>query len=249
MKKAISNTITVIALGIFLYAGYQLTVIILDYYTNRQVMDELQDLYYVDNVELGESTAEPDAIRSGFDGLLAQNEDVVGWLTIDDTKIDYPVVQAADNETYLNRNFYHEETRAGSIFMDYRNDIAGDNKNIIVYGHRMKDGTMFQQLTKFLDAGFVETNDTFTFDTLYGQYEAEIFAVYQTMTDFDYIRTDFSEGAVFSQFIDEAKATSYIDRDVGVNEDDVILTLSTCDYKLDVDEGRLVVQAKLTEIK
>src|SRR5699024_4709303 len=130
--------------------------------SNRQVMEELQEMYYVDEVPSEREWNDQDpTVRTGFEGLLAQNEDVVGWITIDDTKIDYPIVQAGDNLTYLNRNFYGEETRAGSIFMDYRNNLAHDNKNIIVYGHRMRDGTMFQQLTKFLEADFVEKNDTF----------------------------------------------------------------------------------------
>lgn len=250
MKKILSNGITIIALAVFVYAGYQLVVIFFDYYSNRQVMEELQDLYYVDaEPEMDVSDRKTNQVRPGFEGLLAQNDEVVGWITIDDTKIDYPVVQTDDNWTYLNRNFYKEETRAGSIFMDYRNDIADDNKNIILYGHRTKDGTMFQHLTKYLEADFVETHDSFIFDTLYTQYEAEIFAVYQTMTDFDYIRTDFSEENSFTSFIEMAKDTSYINRDVEVDNDDIILTLSTCDYVLDREKGRLVVQAKLTEVE
>jgi len=163
---------------VFLYAGYQLIHFGYDYYTNRQVMDELQAIYYDAPMEVEEQTSNKTAekqIRPGFEELLAENNDVVGWITIDDTKIDYPIVQGKDNETYLNRNFFHEETRAGSIFMDYRNDVKSDeNKNMIIYGHRMKDGTMFQQLTKYLDQTFVEEHPTFTIDTLYGQYEATV---------------------------------------------------------------------------
>src|SRR5699024_6284321 len=133
-------------------------------------MDELQAIYYDAPMEVEEQTSNKTAekqIRPGFEELLAENNDVVGWITIDDTKIDYPIVQGKDNETYLNRNFFHEETRAGSIFMDYRNDVKSDeNKNMIIYGHRMKDGTMFQQLTKYLDQTFVEEHPTFTIDTL-----------------------------------------------------------------------------------
>lgn len=252
MKRIISNSITVIALGVFLYAGYHIIHFGYDYYTNRQVMDELQDLYYASSDGETDYSSEQDRnekkLRSGFDQLLSQNQDVVGWITIDNTKVDYPIVQAEDNDTYLNQNFYHEQTRAGSIFMDYRNDIEDtNNKNMIIYGHRMKDGTMFQQLTKFLDQSFVDEHTTFTLDTLYGEYDAEVFAVYQTMTDFDYIQTEFPGDASFTQFIEEVKQTSEIKTDVEVKESDNIVTLSTCDYRLDPDNGRLVVQAKLTE--
>lgn len=238
----LSRLITIVSLGVFVYAAYNLGDILMDYYKNRQLMGEMQDLFY----EVEEESIPEGSIRSGFLPLLELNEDVVGWITIDGTRIDYPIVQAEDNFHYLTRNFYHEESRAGSIYLDYRNDISLENeKNIILYGHRMRDGSMFENLTKYLDRDFFEAHPTIQFDTLYESYEAEIFAVYHTLTSFNYIQTAFDDKEEFGQLLDEIYNATLYTRDVDVTEDDMILTLSTCDYKLDPEEGRLVVQAKL----
>lgn len=243
--------ITVIALAVFVYAAYGLFDIFIDYYKNRQLLNDLQETFYdaasaeIDDVEANNNNWQ---IRPGFDQLLSQNEDVVGWITIDGTQIDYPILQAEDNVKYLNRNFYHEESRAGSIFLDYRNDIRLiDERNIVIYGHRMKDGSMFQHITKFLDEDFFNEHRMIEFDTLYDHYEAEIFAVYNTLTSFDYIQTYFEDDADFERLLSEIKGYSKFSPDVEVTPDDKIITLSTCDYVLDKDKGRLVLHAKLIE--
>lgn len=245
LKKFISRIITIVCLGVFIYASYGLVDIFIDYYQNRQLLSNVQDTFY--DAASAEETSS-DTIRPGFNELLQQNSDVVGWITIDGTQIDYPVLQADDNSHYLTRNYYHEESRAGSIYLDYRNDIQSpDERNIVVYGHRMKDGSMFQHLTKFLDKDFFESHRTFEIDTLYDNYEAEIFAVYNTLTDFNYIQTDFDTDEEYGQLLSKIRDVSKFQTDVDVSENDQIITLSTCDYQLDKNEGRLVVQAKLVK--
>src|SRR5690625_4821779 len=129
LYKIVSRLITVIALGVFIYAGYGLLDIFLDYYKNRQLMDNLQETFYdsasAANETFTESKDKEDEflIRPGFDELLKQNEDVVGWITVDGTQIDYPILHSSDNVEYLTENYYGNQSRAGSIFMDYRNDI------------------------------------------------------------------------------------------------------------------------------
>lgn len=243
--KFLSRSITILCLGVFLYAAYGLVDIALDYYQNRKMLNDTQEVFY-DAISDEEGTDES-GVRSGFDALLKDNPDVVGWITIDGTQIDYPVLQAPDNETYLTHNFNHDESRAGSIYLDYRNDIESSDRNTVIYGHRMKDGSMFQHLTKFLDKDFLEEHKTFQYDTLYGSYEAEIFAVYNTLTTFDYIKTDFSGDEEFEQLLSDIEEESIHHTDVEVGKDDQIITLSTCDYKLDKNEGRLAIQAKLTK--
>src|SRR5690625_228967 len=244
--------ITIAALSVFIYAAYGLFDIFIDYYKNRQLLNDLQETFYdVASAEMDDDINNEDdqwRIRPGFDQLLSQNEDVVGWITVDGTQIDYPILQAEDNVKYLNRNFYHEESRAGSIFLDYRNDIQlDDERNIVVYGHRMKDGSMFQHITKFLDEDFFKEHRTIEFDTLYEHYEAEIFAVYNTLTTFDYIQTYFEDDHDYENLLTEIKDYSKFDAGVEVTADDKIITLSTCDYVLDQDQGRLVLHAKLIE--
>jgi len=250
MKKSLSRIVTIVCLGVFIYAAYGLVDIFTDYYQNRKMLSNVQETFY--NAASAEENTQNEssgshAIRPGFKELLKQNEDVVGWITIEGTQIDYPVLQSSNNETYLTENYNQGNSRAGSIFLDYRNDITSSGLNTVVYGHRMKDGSMFQHLTKFLDKDFFESHRTFEFDTLYDSYEAEVFAVYNTLTDFDYIKTDFANEEEYEQLLSDIQQQSKFQTDIEVSADDSIITLSTCDYELDENEGRLVVQAKLVK--
>lgn len=248
-KKIISKLITIICLGVFVFAAHGLFDIFMDYYQNRKMMNNVQETFYkAVSAEEGsqqEKSGDSKTIRPGFEELLKHNPDVVGWITIDGTQIDYPILQSSNNQTYLTKNYNDKESRAGSIFLDYRNDVETNELNTVVYGHRMKDGSMFQHLTKFLDKDFFEEHRTFEFDTLYDSYEAEIFAVYNTLTDFNYIETDFADEAEYEQLLKDIQSVSKFDTEIDVTPNDRIITLSTCDYELDQNEGRLVIQAKL----
>lgn len=246
LRKTVSVAITITCLAVFVYASKGLVDATMDYYNNHKLQNNLQDIYY--NADIKDNDNSSNSIRSGFDGLLAENDDVVGWITVDGTKIDYPILQGDTNEKYLKHNFYGDESRAGSIFLDYRNNIDSPGYNTIVYGHRMKDGSMFQHLTKFLDEDFFNEHRKFKLDTLYEQYEGEIFAVYKTVTDFNYIQTDFNNDSEFNLFLMEIMKRAEHKTDVDFDDTDKIITLSTCDEQLDVLDGRLVVQAKLKKV-
>jgi SrtB family sortase len=135
-------------------------------------------------------------IQDNFIELLEINQDVVGWLHIEGTVIDYPVLQAEDNDFYLRRDWQKNDNIAGSIFMDYRNDILSiqPGSNTIIYGHRMNDGSMFGELIKYESRWNFENHRIIHLDTLYETYEWEIFSAYITDTSFDYIRTEFVTG-------------------------------------------------------
>jgi sortase B len=174
--------------------------------------------------------------------LLEINEDVVGWIKIPNTSIDYPVLQADDNEYYLNRNIYREKNRAGSIFMDYRIKLDSKDRHIIIYGHHMRDGTMFKDLIKYKNKDFFYTNNIIQFDTLYEEIKWEVFSVYITGTDFNYIKTHFNTPAEYENFLIAIKNKSLFPTDVELTADDQILTLSTCTYEY--NDARFVVHAR-----
>ncbi|MDQ0272528.1 class B sortase [Cytobacillus purgationiresistens] len=248
-KKAaviFQRLVTLAALIAFIYAGSKLTIILYGYYDNWRNLSEVQDIY--NEVLQEEDEIEAGRIRQQFDPLLKLNEDIVGWITVEDTRIDYPILQADNNSYYLTRNYKRNETRAGSIFMDYRNEVEAEaNKNIILYGHRMKDGSMFGQLKKYLNESFFYEHRNIYYDTLYAGYDLEVFSVYQTTTDFYYIETNFPTDQSFGGFIESLQDKSLHKADVNITEGDRIVTLSTCDYSLDSNEGRLVVHAKLVK--
>jgi sortase B len=266
MRKKIAKRLASVAVtAVFFYSLFQLSGIFIDSYTNRNVMEEARQLY--ENAAAEAVAPDPDAVlsqdrnvgpnavqavaatrvRSPFFELLQTNPDVVGWIRIDDTHIHYPILQSADNEFYLNRNYKREKVRAGSIFMDFRNDIGANQPNTVLYGHRMKDGSMFGDLKKFLNKDFYSSHRTFSYDTLYKSYRAEVFSAYYTTTDFNYIQTEFDSDDEYWSFLQNIQERSLYKNDTVLTAKDRILTLSTCDYTLDPVKGRLAVHAKLVE--
>lgn len=256
----------VLCWSVFLYSGYELALLTLDSVRGHFLHSETKRLYLEASSDIDgadEITGKDGAlhvavpvvstepvVRSKFHGLLALNADTVGWIDIKDTKISYPVVQGADNDYYLEHDFRGERTRTGSIFMDFRNQIGEtSDKNMVLYGHRMKDGTMFAGLRAYLEQRFFDEHRIFRFETLYEAYEVEVFAVYRTTTSFDYIRTSFADDRDFLSFLDEIREHSIYKTDTVIGANDAILTLSTCDYLLDPDEGRLVVHGKIAVSK
>ncbi|OIJ19058.1 SrtB family sortase [Anaerobacillus alkalidiazotrophicus] len=182
-------------------------------------------------------------ITEKFQFLLDEvNQDIVGWITIPGTVIDYPVVKGEDNDFYLDRNVNKRKARAGSIFMDFRNSRVNDDIHTILYGHNMKDGSMFKELINFKDEYFFNKFRVIEYHNLYEQTEWEIFSVYVTNTDFYYIETDFSTNSDYQLFLDSIVKRSLFETDIEVMVGDQIMTLSTCDY--DFEDARLVVHAK-----
>lgn len=256
--KKISKIVITLSIAVFVYAAYGLLDIFFDYYQNRKELAMAKELYEasvssehpIREDQENRKKEEKLQVRSTFHDLLEENEDTVGWLKIADTNVDYPILQSDNNTDYLTKSFSGEESITGSIFMDYRNDITDEEeRNFIIYGHRVKDGSMFEDLTKFLDEDFFKDHQTFTFETLYNEYEAEIFAVYNTLIDFNYIETDFSSDEDFEQLVSQMQEKSTYNTDVDVQADDQIVTLSTCEYTLDPVDSRLVIHAKLTKRK
>lgn len=238
--------LTIVCLGVFIYSGSAIGLELFGYYQNRHVLAKAQTMYgYEQGIN---ENREPGTIRTSFDELRKVNDDIVGWVNMKDTMIQYPIVQSSDNAFYLTRNYLKNDTRAGSIFMDYRNDVLHESPNTVVYGHRMRDGSMFAGLTNYLKKDFFDEHRTFQYDTLYQSYEAEIFAVYETTVDFDYIQTDFQDLGEYAHYLQAVRKKSIYQTKTDVSTDDLILTLSTCDHVLAPKNGRLVVQAKLKKV-
>lgn len=234
-------------LAVFVFSLIKLGGIGFDYAQSEQVMSEIQD-QYKDNLQGSKAEVADNQVRPQFQSLLDINPNIVGWLTIDNTKIDYPILQSSDNNHYLDRDYKEDISKSGSVFMDFRNQAESLDKQTIIYGHQMKDGSMFGQLDKFLDEDFFSQNKDFQFDTISESYKVEVFSVYVTTTDFNYIETDFSTNEEYVDFIELIKGKSNIPTDIQVTEKDNIITLSTCNDLQDPEDGRLVLHGKLTKI-
>src|SRR5699024_10202789 len=151
LKKYGIRFLMLVCAGVFIYAAYGLIDIFMNRHNSEEVAADVQETYYETAAPEKQKPLEKEETDPPeFHALQEENQDVVGWIKIDDTKIDYPILHSADNQEYLTEDFNRKESDGGSIFMDYRNDIDALGQNTIVYGHRMKDGSMFQHLTKLL---------------------------------------------------------------------------------------------------
>ena len=183
-----------------------------------------------------------------FEELVKENKDTIGWLIVNNTNIDYPVVQTTNNDYYLTHAFDRSKNYAGWVFADFRNDFDSLSKNTVIYAHGRKDGVMFGSLTKTLKKNWYTNskNQIIQFSTPKYNTMWQVFAVYKVEAESYYISTDFVTDESFEEFIDVMKSRSVYDFGVDVTKDDKLLTLSTC-YN---DKGvRLVVQAKLVKIQ
>lgn len=187
----------------------------------------------------------PKEIISSIAELRAafSNDEIVGYLKIEGTNIDCAVVQAADNEFYLNHDIGKRESVAGSVFMDYENAPGELDKNTVIYGHNMRDGSMFHNMRYYASKAYFEAHPRVMLTTIYEETEWEIFSFYSTDTDFYYIQTGFDSAVEFLSLAYAMKEKSMYDTGVTVDVNDKILTLSTCTNL--PDDTRYVLNAKL----
>lgn len=263
--KTFLNDALLICLVLFIFSGSRLIKYNLDKKANDKIIEKIsksitidesvKDITYEDvrNMQKakeenadGLQDTEGITIKSkysiDFETLKEQNSDTVGFLKVKGTDIEFVVVQTVDNNYYLKHNFDKNNNKAGWVFADYRNDIDGTDKNIVIYGHNMLNGTMFSSLSNCLEREWQEeiNNRFITFITPDETAIYEVFAVYQIEDDDYYTQTKFTESS-FREYIKTALSKSEYDFDTIVNEDDQLLTLVTCGRS---NSNRVIVQAK-----
>ena len=179
------------------------------------------------------------------DNLFEKNMDYRGWIKIDNTNINYPILQGQDNEEYLYKDINNEYIVSGSIFMNYLNN-GFDDQNTVLFGHNMKNGTMFANLKKYKEEDFFYNNNYIEIELSNGQYlKYKVFSVYITDINDNYTKTSFEDKDEYKEFLERIKNKSIYKSDISVNENDKIITLSTCSYEF--DDARLVVTGKLID--
>ncbi|MDL2225260.1 class B sortase [Eubacteriales bacterium OttesenSCG-928-M02] len=189
-------------------------------------------------------TRVPNEKEIDFAGLIAQNEDVIGWIEVPGTKISYPLLSTVDNDYYLDHDFYHKKSSHGAIYLDIVNKPNLEDPLLVIYGHNMKDGTMFQNLHYFRDKSFFKNNKRILIYTPEGQLEYRVFATYERDDERILYGRDFKNPKVMRAYLDELAAvkendpSAFIELD-GINESSSIITLSTCVG--DRDERRRIV--------
>lgn len=202
--------------------------------------------------EEGQSTPPP--VLDEYKNLLNKNKRLIGWVKIDDTNIDYPVMQTTDNEYYLDHNLNQEYDKNGSIFMDKDCDVLKTSTNLILYGHHMKSGQMFGGLSLYSDQSYYEKHPCIQFDTIYEKGLYEIMYVFRSRVYsedeivFKYYQfIDAQSEQEFDSYMNDMEGMSLYDTGVTAQYGDRLLTLSTCDYQ--EKNGRFVVVAKKVTTK
>lgn len=240
-KKAILNlVIYIMLLSILLYSGIKIYKWYKDKTNNNKIAEQIRDTVIVEEKNEDENKKE---YKIDFNKLKDQNNETVAWIKVNNTNIEYPVVKESDNSFYLNHSFDKSNNSAGWIFADYRNRFDNTDKNIVIYGHNMKDNSMFGSLKNILNSDWYD-NEENTNITLYTENEKciyKVFSIYKIESEDYYIKTEFSDDNNFEQFVNTIKKRSIKEFNTDVSKDDNILTLSTCANN---NKYRVVLHAK-----
>ena len=231
-KKAgmLSNIILIVALAVFCVSAFQLVKIVGGYAKGRDEYKKIQ------SIALNKEDSEPEkGFSVNFDELKGINPDTVGWIRFypEPSIINYPIV-------HLHKTFSENDNTLGTIFLNADNNANFNDRNSIIYGHRMKDGSMFRKLDEYKEKSFWEANPYFYIYTLDGRKLTYIiYAAGVTTEKSDVYQTDFSDDAMFQSFTKAAKSMALYDTGVKVTNSDSCVTLSTCTGAS--DEHRFVV--------
>ena len=240
-KKAILNLILyIILLSILIYSGIKIFKWYKDKTNNNKIAEQIKSTVIVEEKNEDENK---DEYTVDFNKLKEQNNETIAWLKVNNTNVEYPVVKGTNNSFYLNHSFDKSSNSAGWIFADYKNKFDNTDKNIVIYGHNMRDGSMFGSMLNILNSKWYE-NEENTNITLYTKNEKSIykvFSVYKIKNEDYYIKTEFKNDNEFEGFIKNLKKRSIKDFNVDVSKEDNILTLSTCANN---NKYRVVLHAK-----
>lgn len=232
---------SVLLLGIsvvFVFSLYQIIDIISGYVEGTETYDKLTEEIvksndvdmWIDEKEDISAEIEMAPISADFNVLLEQNNDVVGWIYCENTPINYPVLQSEDNNYYLRRMINREYNIAGSVFMDYRSSADLSSLNTIIYGHNMKNDTMFGTFTEYNDQSYYDKNPILWFLTPDQNYKIELIAGYVTPSTSD-VYTDFYSVEELKTHVENSTKKSTFVSTVDIASVDQIVTLSTCSYE------------------
>ena len=257
-KKLVVSVFSLIMILLLIYSSYNIIKWLGDNKKTNEEINDIEDIVDVDEVEDDDNTnlVNPDEdkdsdywdyikmnlINVNFANLKNVNSDTVGWIQVNGTNINYPIVQANNNDYYLNHSFKKKINDAGWVFMDYRNSIDNRDKNTIIYAHGRVDKTMFGTLKNVLSNGWLDNKDNYIVKLSTAKENTlwQVFSVYKIPVTSDYLQIDFNTGE-FDSFVNMLKDRSEYDFKANVNENDYILTLSTC-YN---NSTRVVMHAKL----
>lgn len=237
----ILSIIEIILFFLIIYNGYKIVFWLKDNNSSKKIMTDISDEISSISEEI-ENVEQIDEFQIHFSNLKNKNDDTIGVLKLKGIDIEYPVVKSTDNDYYLSHSFDKSINGAGWIFADFRNKLDGNDKNIVIYGHNRRDGSMFGTLKKVLTEEWYsnEENTKIFFATENEKSIYQVFSIYKIEVEDYYITTDFLDNE-YEEFLNKVKNRSIHDFGIEVGKEDKILTLSTCDNN---NKYRVAVHSK-----
>lgn len=242
-SNLISNLLLLCCLALFLFSAWKIYGYLKEYHKGEVSYENV--IHEAVTVPEAEELKEDVMPEIDWDALYEMNDDLLGFLYIPDTVIQYPIVCGRDDVYYLNHTFTKEKNKCGCIFMDSGNQEDFSSDNTLLHGHNMKTGKMFGSLRKYESKEYWEEHPYIYILTRDKMMKYEIFSSSRTTATSDVYTLEFGSEESFSNYIAKRTSHSYYETGVEVTTQDRLLTLSTCTS--DTEEGRRVVQARLAE--
>lgn len=213
----------------------------------KQVNENILNEVDIDTTQITDTKTER---MLQIEELQKENQEIIGWLEIEDTNINYPICQANNNDFYLTHNYKKENSSSGSLFLDKDFDLVNGSSNYLIYGHRNKQGLMFEDLMKYAKEDFYKEHTKIKFTTNTDDSIYEIISIFYSRVYYKseknvfryYYFVNAENEQEYNNFVDNAKKVSIYDTGVTATYGDQLLTLSTCEYSQ--EDGRFVVVAK-----
>lgn len=236
MKKAIRYILLTVCVCVFCYSAYNLINIYLNY---KKIDDDYGELAKTYTEEKEEKKS---YLQINWDELLQRNKDVKAWIQIPNTNVNYPVLQGETNDTYIHSDIDHNELSAGSIFIASENEDPFNDFNTVIYGHNMKNGSMFGKLKQMYESEKYKDSKYLWICTPNGKYRYEIFSMQYAKVGSDVYTLFSAHDEQFEAYVKKMAKQSKVDmKALGLGKDDYVVTLSTCTSDESV---RFVVQAR-----
>lgn len=243
-KNSVLRILLLAVLAVFLFAAGKLGTIFFRYYKEDASYDKLEAFAKLNGEAAPQANAEY-VPPVDFAALSELNPDVIGWIYFETMDINYPIVQGEDNEFYLHHGFYKEENNSGCIFMDTESSPDFSSENSFLYGHNMKNKSMFAKLNQYEEESFFQDNKTFVIYTPEKMMRYEIYSCYPAELSLDSFTYRFETREEYAKWMETVKSRSLYDTGVTPDASDLSVTLMTCTPK--GGNYRFLVHGRLAE--
>ena len=237
---------------ILLICVFVIGIIYISFYFYNRNKDKKENTDILNNIEIDTTQVTETKTERilQLEELQKENNEIIGWLEIQDTNINLPVCQTTDNDFYLTHNYKKEDSKSGSLFLDKDFDLVNGSSNYLIYGHRNTQGLMFEDLLKYADEDFYNNHKRIRFTTNNDDSEYEILSVFYSRVYYKseknvfryYYFVNSENEEQYNDFVNNCIKSSIYDTGVTANYGEQLLTLSTCEYSQ--EDGRFVVVAK-----